>query len=89
MEQNKGELIVTKIFDAPIELVWQAWTVPKLIAQWFAPGVVMDVRELDVQVGGVFRFADPNDPTSGEYTGKYLTVVSSSAFMQHPVSSLV
>jgi uncharacterized protein YndB with AHSA1/START domain len=75
VEQNKDELTVTKTFDTPIELVWQAWTAPRLIAKWFAPGVVMDVRELDVRVGGMFRFADPNDPNSGEYTGKYLTVV--------------
>jgi uncharacterized protein YndB with AHSA1/START domain len=68
------ELLVTKVFDAPSELVWQAWTTPEIIARWFAPGVVMDVRELDVRVGGHFRFADPNDQNSGEYTGTYVTV---------------
>lgn len=34
----------------------------------------MDVREMDVRVGGSFRFADPNDEDSGEYTGEYITV---------------
>jgi uncharacterized protein YndB with AHSA1/START domain len=34
----------------------------------------MDVRELDVREGGHFRFADPNGPDSGEYTGTYVTV---------------
>ncbi|MEO6536225.1 MAG: SRPBCC domain-containing protein [Candidatus Paceibacterota bacterium] len=72
MENN--ELIVTRVFDAQPEAVWNAWTTPELIAQWFAPGVVMDVRELDVRKGGHFRFADPNDTTSGEYTGTYITV---------------
>ncbi len=68
------ELVVTRVFDAPPEFVWQAWTTPEQIAQWFAPGVVMDVRELDVRPGGHFRFADPNDKDGGEYTGTYITV---------------
>lgn len=72
MENN--ELVVTKVFDAPCEAVWQAWTRPEKIARWFAPGVVMDVRELDVRPGGHFRFADPGDEQAGEYTGTYLTV---------------
>lgn len=73
--QNSKELEVIKIFKASPELVWGAWTTPELIAKWFAPGVVMDVRELDVRVGGQFRFADPNDEFSGEYTGTYKTVL--------------
>jgi len=72
--QNSNELIVTKTFDASRELVYSAWTTPELIAKWFAPGIVMDVRELDVRPGGHFRFADPNDRESGEYTGTYVTV---------------
>jgi uncharacterized protein YndB with AHSA1/START domain len=68
------ELVVTGVFDAPCELVWKAWTTPEQIAQWFAPGTVMDIRELDVRPGGHFRFADPNDKNSGEYTGTYITV---------------
>jgi uncharacterized protein YndB with AHSA1/START domain len=72
--ENKNELIVAKVFDAPCEMVWQAWTTPGHIARWFSPGIVMDVRELDVRDGGHFRFADPNDPASGEYTGTYATV---------------
>jgi uncharacterized protein YndB with AHSA1/START domain len=75
MQNNESsDLLVTKLFDAPRELVWKAWTTPELIAKWFAPGIVMDVRELDVRPGGQFRFADPNDTESGEYTGEYVTV---------------
>jgi uncharacterized protein YndB with AHSA1/START domain len=73
--QNTNELIVTKVIDAPRELAWSAWTVPELIARWFAPGIVMDVRELDVRPGGHFRFADPAEADGGEYTGTYITVL--------------
>lgn len=72
--ENNNELIVTRVFDAPSELVWKAWTMPEQIAQWFAPGLIMEVRELDVRPGGRFRFADPNDKNSGEYTGTYISV---------------
>jgi uncharacterized protein YndB with AHSA1/START domain len=72
--KSKEELLVTRVFDAPSELVWKAWTTPEILAEWFAPGVVVDVRELDVRPGGHFRFGDPNDKDSGEYTGTYSTV---------------
>ena len=75
MQNDKSnDLLVTRVFDAPREAVWDGWTKPELIAKWFAPGIVMDVRELDVRPGGHFRFADPNDKDSGEYTGEYITV---------------
>lgn len=74
MQNNNKELIVIKVFDAPCEIVWNAWVTPALIAKWFAPGIVMDVRELDVRPGGRLRFADPNDKTAGEYTGTFITV---------------
>lgn len=71
---ERNDFLVTRVFDAPCQLVWNAWTTPDLIAKWFAPGIVMDVRELDVRPGGHLRFADPNDETSGEYTGEFITV---------------
>lgn len=71
---ESNDFLVTRVFDAPSERVWKAWTTPELIAQWFAPGIVMDVRELDVRPGGHLRFADPNDEASGEYTGEFITV---------------
>ncbi len=74
--EHTNELAVTKVFDASCETVWKAWTTPEIIARWFAPGVVMDVRELDVRPGGRFRFADPADKDTGEYTGAYITVES-------------
>ncbi len=72
--ENNTQLVVTRVFNAPCEAVWKAWTMSEKIAGWFAPGIVMDVRELDVRPGGHFRFADPNEPNAGEYTGTYLTV---------------
>jgi uncharacterized protein YndB with AHSA1/START domain len=48
---KKRDLIVTRVFDAPIELVWKAWTDPEHVMRWWgpdhftSPSAVMDFRE--------------------------------------------
>ena len=78
--REPNELVVTKVFDAPVEKVWSAWTTPELIARWFEPSGTMEVRELDMSVGGKLRFADPNDTESGEYTGTFTNVEPTKEF---------
>ena len=53
--QNKyvKELTLTRVFDAPRERVWDAWTDPKLLAQWWGPqGFTSPVCEVDARPGG-------------------------------------
>src|ERR1700689_2597732 len=46
-------MVVTRVFDAPRELVWKAWTDPKYIMQWWgAKGVTSSVCKGDFRVGG-------------------------------------
>src|SRR5579862_9504059 len=53
MEESKKELTLTRIYDAPVALVWKAWTDPKLVAQWWGPqGFTAPVCEVEVIVGG-------------------------------------
>jgi uncharacterized protein YndB with AHSA1/START domain len=53
---NDDELIITRTFDAPRALVWQAWTDPAQIMQWWGPaGFCSETCESDLQVGGCFR----------------------------------
>jgi uncharacterized protein YndB with AHSA1/START domain len=50
---SEQDLIITRIFDAPRELIWNAWTDPKQVAQWWGPkGFTNPVCELDVRPGG-------------------------------------
>ena len=50
---NKKELSLTRLFDAPRELVFKAWTDPKLLASWWGPrGVTNPICELDVRPHG-------------------------------------
>src|SRR5215470_16562244 len=51
------EIVITRIVDAPRELVWQAWTEPQHIAPWWGPnGFRTTIHEMNVEVGGVWRF---------------------------------
>ena len=46
-------MVVTRIFDAPRELVWKAWTDPKYVMQWWGPkGFTVTVCQMDFRVGG-------------------------------------
>jgi uncharacterized protein YndB with AHSA1/START domain len=55
-ESKDRELVFTRIFDAPRELVWKAWTEPEHIAQWWGPkGFTTTIHEMDVRPGGIWR----------------------------------
>lgn len=71
------ELIITRIFHAPRELVFKAWTDPEHLPQWWGPrGFTITVREMDVRPGGVWRYV-MHGPDGVDYDNKiaYLEVV--------------
>lgn len=50
-------LIISRTFQAPRELVFQAWTDPHHLPQWWGPqGFTVTVQEIDVRPGGVWRY---------------------------------
>jgi uncharacterized protein YndB with AHSA1/START domain len=51
------EIVLTRVFAAPRHLVWDAFTKPELLKRWFGPrGWALVVCEIDLRVGGGFRF---------------------------------
>ena len=51
------EIVLTRVFDAPRRLVWDAFTKPELLKRWFGPrGWSLVVCEVELKVGGGFRF---------------------------------
>jgi uncharacterized protein YndB with AHSA1/START domain len=52
------EIAMTRVFDAPRRLVFDAWTRPELVRRWLLgpPGWTMPVCEIDLQVGGRYRY---------------------------------
>lgn len=53
--QSKDELIITRVFDAPREAVWKAWTDPESMKEWWGPkGFSSPFCKIDFRVGGKF-----------------------------------
>jgi len=71
------EIVLTRVFDAPRHLVWDAFTKPELLKRWFGPrGWSLVVGEVDLRVDGGFRFVlrGPDGKTMG-MRGVYREIV--------------
>ncbi|MGE0548847.1 MAG: SRPBCC domain-containing protein [Kofleriaceae bacterium] len=68
------EVVVTRTFDAPARLVFEAWSRPELFKKWWVPksmGMTLRSCEMDVRTGGTYRlsFGDGMD-----FFGRYIEV---------------
>jgi uncharacterized protein YndB with AHSA1/START domain len=74
------ELVVTRLFDAPAHLVFEAWTKPELFRKWWMPasfGITFLACEMDARTGGKYRleFGHPScSDQSTAFYGRYLEV---------------
>ncbi|HEX8816282.1 MAG TPA: SRPBCC domain-containing protein [Terriglobales bacterium] len=70
-------LVVTRVFDAPRELVWKAWTDPKYVKQWWGPkGFTAPFCQMDFRVGGKFLYCMRTpDGQEGWTAGEYYEIV--------------
>src|SRR5215470_17556518 len=77
--KSERELVVTRTFNGPARIVFEAWTKPELLKRWWAPqsfGVSFISCEADVRTGGTYRFVFGH-PASGqpmEFFGRYIEV---------------
>src|SRR5215510_3471164 len=68
------ELVVTRTFDAPARLVFEAWSRPELFQKWWVPrsmGMTLRSCEMDVRTGGKYRLGFGNGM---DFFGRYLEV---------------
>jgi uncharacterized protein YndB with AHSA1/START domain len=76
--RSERELVVTRTFDAPARLVFEAWTRPELFRQWWAPKsspVPLLSCEMDARTGGGYRLAFGQDAANSmSFFGRYLDV---------------
>jgi uncharacterized protein YndB with AHSA1/START domain len=70
-------MVITRVFDAPRELVWKAWTDPKYVMQWWGPkGFTSPHCEMDFRVGGKFLLSmRAPDGWEGWNGGEYYEIV--------------
>ena len=76
--KSERELVVTRTFNGPARLVFEAWTKPELFKQWWVPksmGMSLLSCEMDVRVGGGYRLVFGHDASKTmAFFGKYLEV---------------
>ena len=71
------QILITREFDAPKDLVWKAWTTPELVKRWWhANRGEMTVAEIDLRVGGTWRSVSVTpDGFEVAFHGEYREVV--------------
>jgi uncharacterized protein YndB with AHSA1/START domain len=81
--KSERELVVTRTFNGPARIVFEAWTKPELLKRWWAPkstGVSLLSCEADVRVGGRYRFEFGHEASKPEaskpmaFFGRYIEV---------------
>lgn len=75
--ESRREIVISRVFDAPRDLVFRAWTTSQHVAQWWGPnGFTNTISEMDVRPGGVWQFV-MHGPDGTEYNNQisYLEVV--------------
>ena len=75
---SEDAIVIERIFEAPIELIWQMWTDPEHFKNWYGPtGFTVPVVEMDVRVGGkhLVCMASPDGSMKMWTTGEYTEVV--------------
>ena len=76
--KSERELVVTRTFDGPARLVFEAWTKPELLKRWWAPkstGLSLLSCEVDARTGGKYRFEFGHESSqSMAFFGRYIEV---------------
>jgi uncharacterized protein YndB with AHSA1/START domain len=75
--KSEREVVVTRTFNGPARLVFEAWTKPDLFRQWWVPksmGMSLLSCELDARTGGSYRLVFAHEGSTMEFHGKYIEV---------------
>ena len=76
--KSERELVITRTFNGPARIVFEAWTKPELLKLWWAPksiGVSLLSCQVDVRVGGKYRFEIGHEGSKPmAFFGRYIEV---------------
>ncbi len=75
--RKSNVISLTRVYDAPLQAVWEAWTVPEEVAQWWGPrGFTLTTHSRDLRTGGHWHYTMHGpDGTDYDNTTEYLEVV--------------
>jgi uncharacterized protein YndB with AHSA1/START domain len=75
--KSDREIVITRTFNAPPRIVFEAWTKAELMRRWWVPkssGLTLLSCEMDVRTGGSYRFVFEHSPEPMAFFGRYLEV---------------
>jgi len=75
--KSDRELVVTRTFNGPARIVFEAWTKPELFKRWWVPksmGMTLLACEMDVRVGGKYRLVFAQEGSEAAFFGSYREV---------------
>ena len=78
--RSDREVVITRTFDAPARIVFEAWTTPELMMKWWTPasfGITFISCDMDARTGGTYKFVmgHPSFDQPMAFHGRYLEVV--------------
>jgi uncharacterized protein YndB with AHSA1/START domain len=76
------EIHVERVFDAPRDRVWRAYTDPKLVAQWWGRGNKLDIQKMDLKPGGDWRYVEHSDHGEFAFHGRYREITPQDRIVQ-------
>jgi uncharacterized protein YndB with AHSA1/START domain len=76
------EIRIERIFDAPRDRVWRAYTDPQLVAQWWGRGNKLVVERMEVERGGHWRYVEHSADGVDGFEGRYREVTPPEAIVQ-------
>ncbi|MCA1832407.1 MAG: SRPBCC domain-containing protein [Actinomycetota bacterium] len=76
----QDSVVIERVFDAPVDLIWQMWTDPEHFREWYGPtGASIPVAKMDVHVGGArlvcMEMQTPRGPMQMWFAGEYREVI--------------
>jgi uncharacterized protein YndB with AHSA1/START domain len=82
-KKSEREVLVTRTFNGPVRIVYEAWTKPELLMRWWVPksiGMTFLSCKADVRTGGSYRFefGHPSSDKPVAFFGKYIEVIPKS-----------
>jgi uncharacterized protein YndB with AHSA1/START domain len=75
---SQDAIVIERLFDAPVELIWQMWTQAEHYKQWYGPqGFTVPIAEMELRVGGkrLFCMETPDGSMRMWLTGEYTEIV--------------
>jgi uncharacterized protein YndB with AHSA1/START domain len=76
------EIRIERVFDAPRDAVWRAFTERELVAQWWGRGNKLVIERFEVERGGHWRFVEHSDEGVHGFEGRYREVTPKERIVQ-------